>query len=319
LKEEGNQKTNPKRKNKMEKSKSWLVSLDLTNMDDLLLGYTSFLASKLNPEKITFLHILESANIPEDIEELFPEIEETRDLSSVIREDLEEKISSAFKGFESTRLVLDEGDPTNVIISQIKKQHPDLLIMGKKEKFKGEGVLSKKIVRYVPGSVLFVPESVRYQLDQILTPFNFNDHSAAAIRFSGIIANTAGANVLLQHVYDYPAQFFPYLPSEKFEEKMSNQLHDKFDGFKKEKDLSEKSEVAFTLNKQDRIQNKIYDKSIQIQADLIVVGSKSKRSVASFLHEDLSDKIVNYSFGIPLLVYKDKSKNKGLLDSLLGS
>jgi len=303
----------------METSKSWLVSLDLTNMDDLLLGYTSFLASKLNPEKITFMHILESANISKEMQELFPEIEDPEDLSSVIKQELEEKISSAFKNFESTQLVLDEGDPTNAIIKQIKKQNPDLLVLGKKEKFKGEGILSKKIVRYVPGSVLFVPESSRYQLHQILTPFNFNDHSAAAVRFSEDLANKTDADVLLQHVYDYPAQFFPFLPSNEFEEKMSKQLKEKYDEFKKEKGFTEGTEVVFTLNKQDRIQNKIYDQSIQVQADLIVVGSKSKRTMASFLHEDLSDKIVNYGFGVPLLVYKDKSKNKGMLDSLLGS
>jgi nucleotide-binding universal stress UspA family protein len=253
------------------------------------------------------------------MQELFPEIEDPEDLSSVIKQELEEKISSAFKNFESTQLVLDEGDPTNAIIKQIKKQNPDLLVLGKKEKFKGEGILSKKIVRYVPGSVLFVPESSRYQLHQILTPFNFNDHSAAAIRFSEDLANRTDANVLLQHVYDYPAQFFPFLPSNEFEEKMSKQLKEKFDEFKKEKGFTEDTEVVFTLNKQDRIQNKIYDQSIQVQADLIVVGSKSKRTMASFLHEDLSDKIVNYGFGVPLLVYKDKSKNKGMLDSLLGS
>jgi len=303
----------------METSKSWLVSLDLTNMDDLLLGYTSFLASKLNPEKITFMHILESANISKEMQELFPEIEDPEDLSSVIKQELEEKISSAFKNFESTQLVLDEGDPTNAIIKQIKKQNPDLLVLGKKEKFKGEGILSKKIVRYVPGSVLFVPESSRYQLHQILTPFNFNDHSAAAVRFSEDLANKTDADVLLQHVYDYPAQFFPFLPSNEFEEKMNKQLKEKYDEFKKEKGFTEGTEVVFTLNKQDRIQNKIYDQSIQVQADLIVVGSKSKRTMASFLHEDLSDKIVNYGFGVPLLVYKDKSKNKGMLDSLLGS
>lgn len=303
----------------MEKSKSWLVSLDLTNMDDLLLGYTSFLASKLNPEKITFLHILESANISKEMQELFPEIEDPEDLSSVIREELEEKISTAFENFESTKLVLDEGDPTNVIINQIKKQNPDLLVLGKKEKYKGEGILSKKIVRYVPGSVLFVPESARYQLYQILTPFNFNDHSAAAIRFSEDVANETEANVQVQHVFDYPAQFFPYLPSKEFEEKMSKQLKEKYNKFKKEKGISEETEVTFTLNKQDRIQNKIYDQSIRIQADLIVVGSKSKRTVASLLHEDLSDKIVNYGFGIPLLIYKDESQNKSLLDSLIGN
>jgi len=303
----------------MEEFKNWLVCLDLTNMDDLLLGYTRFLASKLKPEKITFLHIIESTNISDELHDLFPDFERPENLSLMIREELEEKISSVIDESEMTNLTLDEGDPTNALITQIKEQNPDLLILGKKEGYKGEGILSKKIVRYVPGSVLFVPESVRYEIKRILAPFNFNDHSASAIRFSEQLANKTGANLFLQHVYEYPTQYFPYLPSKEFEEKMSRRLEEKLQEFKKDKGLSVEATVTFTLNKQDRIQNKIYDRAIQVQADLIVVGSKSKNTLASFFQEDLSDKINNYSFGIPLLVYKIKSLNKGLLDSLLSN
>ncbi len=300
----------------MDNLQNWLVSLDLTNMDALLLGYTSFLAKKIKPESITFLHILEAPDITDELKEMFPELEAKTDVGELIREELQEKIDSEFKDSVKTNLVLGKGDPTRSIISELKKLNPDLLVLGKKERFKGEGILSKKITRYVPCPVLFVPESVRYHLEEILVPFNFNDHSAAGIRFAESFADATDARLNLQHVYEYPAQFFPFLPSNEFEQKMEKQLNDEFAGFKKKQNISLNEEPVFTLNKQDKQPAKIYDHAIRIKCDLIIAGTRTKTNLASFLEEDLSDKLVNYNFGIPLMIYKDKKKNRGLLESL---
>lgn len=298
-------------------SKKWLITLDLTDIDDLLLGYASFLASVVEPEKITFLHIFESTELTQELKELLPEDYHKKDLSKMVRNELEEKIVSAFPEEHPTELILEEGDPTDLIIRQINNIQPDLMFLGKKEKYKGEGVLSKKIVHYVPCSVLFVPESLRYQLKNILIPFNFNDHSAAAIKFGQAMAGAFNTELSLQHVYNYPAQFFPYMPSDNVEEKMQERLSKKLKSFKKKHGFEDLSRITFTLNKQEKTQDKIYNKSIKDQADLILVGSKGKKNVASFLKEDLSDKIINYSFGTPLLIHKDKEKHKRFFESLL--
>jgi len=301
----------------MDNMQNWLVSLDLTSMDELLLGYTSYLAKKLKPESITFLHILEAPEITDELREIFPELEEQVDINKVIEDELAEKIDSEFKDSVKTNLVLGKGDPTGAIIRELKKLNPDLLVLGKKERFKGEGVLSKKITRYVPCPVLFVPESVRYHLEHILVPFNFNDHSAAGIRFASSLAPAMGSRLSLQHVYNYPVQFFPFLPSDEFEQKMEKQLNEKFAEFKKQQNIPVNDDPVFTLNKQEKQPDKIYDHAIRIKCDLIVAGARNKTNLSSFLEEDLSDKLINYNFGIPLMVYKDKKRNRGILDTLL--
>lgn len=301
----------------MTHSKNWLVTLDLTDIDDLLLGYANFLASGINPDQVTFLHIFESTQFTEDLKELFPELSQEKDLKKIVRKELEDKIRSVFPDTIKTNLILKEGDPTDVIIRQIQDIQPDLLFLGKKEKYQGEGVLTKKIVRYVPCSVLFVPESVRYQLKNILVPFNFNGHSAAAIKFGQELSDRFNAKLQLQHVYNYPAQYFPYMPSENVEEKMKKQLAEKLQKFKGNYELDEDLDIDLTLNKQEKVQEKIYNLSIKIQADLIAVGSKGKKNMASFLKEDLSDKMINYSFGKPILIHKEKGKHERFFESLL--
>lgn len=299
----------------MKSLNNWLLTLDLTDIDNLLLGYANFLADKLKPGKITFLHIFESSPLTEEMQELFQDSDQQKDLHSIVRKELEEKIDAVFPDDIQTKLVLQKGNPTKHIFDYIENQKPDLLFLGKKEKYKGEGIFSKKIVRYVPCSVIFVPESVRYQLKQLLVPFNFNDHSAQAINFGQNLAEVFDADVQLQHVYQYPKQFFPYMPSEDIEEKMREQVEKKMSEFKKEYSIGE-AEVIFTLNKQEKLQDKIYSQITKSQTDLIVVGSESKKNIASFLKEDLSDKVINYSFGIPVFIYKEQTRHNRLFESL---
>lgn len=300
----------------MKSLNNWLIALDLTDIDDLLLGYANFLADGLKPDKITFLHIFESSSLSEEMRELFPNTDQKKDLHTLVQKELEEKINHLFTDDTSTELLLQEGNPTEQIITSIDELKPDLLLMGKKEKYKGEGILSKKIFRYVPCPVIFVPESVRYQLKQLLVPFNFNDHSAQAIKFGEYLADIFNANIQLQHIYQYPKQYFPYMPSENIEEKMQEQMAKKMSDFKEEYSIG-KAEAILTLNKQEKLQDKIYNQIIKSHTDLIVVGSKSRNNIASFLKEDLSDRVIDYSFGIPVFIHKDKSQHKRLFESLL--
>ncbi|NIV11409.1 MAG: hypothetical protein GWN62_09040, partial [Aliifodinibius sp.] len=41
----------------------WMIGLDLTNMDDLVLGYLDFLSGIKEPEQLTFVHVVEDEGI----------------------------------------------------------------------------------------------------------------------------------------------------------------------------------------------------------------------------------------------------------------
>ncbi len=297
--------------------KNWMVALDLTQMDQFLLEYVNFLAELLEPEEITFLHIVEQQNLAEEVAELFPEAADADQFHEMIREEIYEKVEEQIKTECETSILIVSGSPTDTMIQTMQQYHPDLLVMGKKSGFEGKGIIANKIVKYVPGSVLLVPETSRFNLENILVPINFNEYSAKALQFTTGISGVSGASLTAQHVYNYPTQFFPSIPAEQFEEEMQEPLKKKLNKFKRKYSLSEEIDYIFTLNNSKKIPDLVYDQSIRQKSDLIVVGARNRSTLSNVLMDELADRMMNYSFGIPILIYKDKKEFKGLIESLI--
>ena len=75
----------------------WFVCLDLSKMDDILVGYTKFLTSVIEPKTISFLHVVESGSVAKEMVDLFPEIENSDDFEDVIRKELSDKVDEHFE------------------------------------------------------------------------------------------------------------------------------------------------------------------------------------------------------------------------------
>jgi len=111
-------------------------------MDDILVGYTKFLTSVIEPKTISFLHVVESGAVAKEMVDLFPEIETNEDFEEVIRKELSSKIEEHFEDSDiETRLIIKEGRPTDQIIEMMKTMDPDLLLMGKKPDMLAKGLL----------------------------------------------------------------------------------------------------------------------------------------------------------------------------------
>lgn len=302
----------------MERYEHWFVCLDLTSMDDILVGYTHFLTNKIKPKNITFLHVVKSPNVADEMIELFPEIESHEDFEKAITQDLEEKINDAFSDSNvETELLLESGRPTEKIVEVMDRINPDLTVMGKKSGYTGKGIIPRKIMKYVPTSILFVPETSRYQLKNALVPIDFSDPSAMALKAAVEIMNDKGGAVTAQHIYNYPPMFFPNLPDEKDEEKMNAHLKEKRDNFIKKHSIPENVEFVFSLNKGGPKMDQLYDQVVHDQADLLVAVSKAGKGIISIMREDFTDKMAYYRFGIPILLIKDKAKHQGFFKTLL--
>jgi len=304
----------------MERYENWFVCLDLSNMDDILIGYANFLTTELKPKSITFLHVIKSQQVAKDMVELFPEIKNKEDVESAIRNELKGKIDSFFtnKAVE-TELLIKNGRPTDVIIESVKELKPDLTLMGKKSGYIGRGVIPRRIMKYLPSSILFVPESSRYQLKKAIVPVDFSDQSAKAITVARELAEDKGGAVTAQHIYNYPARFFPYIvPEEEDEEKMNKYLKEKKEGFIKKHSVPDDVEFIFSLNIEGSKMDQLYDQIVHDQADMIVAAAKSDKKITSILREDFTDQMAYYRFGVPLLIIKDKEKHQKFLKSIFG-
>lgn len=297
-------------------SKHWMVCLDLTKMDSILIGYTSFLAKLIQPTTVTFIHVVDSGPQTLNIIEQFPEIESNEEFLDLLRADIHEKLDESFDYPEvEVRVIIKEGKPTNAIIEVSKSLDFDLLIVGKKTGYAGEGTLPKQILKYVSTSILFVPENSRYQLDNILVPIDFSEQSASATAVASKLAEKTGGAVTAQHIYEYKAQFFPYLMSEEEMKRVDQKTEDKKDAFLNSYSIPENVKISLTRHNKGKLADTVYDKVLSIQADIIIVASKAKR-FSGLISHDFTDKMVNYAFGVPLLLLRNQKKYQEYLDEL---
>lgn len=295
----------------------WFICLDLSKMDDILIGYAKFLTSVIQPKTISFLHVIESGSVAEEMVELFPDLKNTDDFEDVIRGELNKKIDKEFDDDSvETRLILKKGRPTDQIIEMMKTMDPDLLMMGKKTGYVGEGVIARRIVKYVPASILFVPENSRYAMDTVLAPVDFSEQSANAVAFSQDLVEQNKGKVRAQHIFKYPSHFFPYMPSEEEKTKIREHIEEQKEDFIEEYNISDEVDFTLTLHKEGRLADEVYDEAVRNQADLIVVGAKSTKKISSILRDDFTDKMTYYSFGIPLFIVKNKERHQKFLKSL---
>ncbi|MDZ7680174.1 MAG: universal stress protein [Fodinibius sp.] len=233
--------------------KHWMVALDLTNMDDIVLGYLDFLSTIGAPQKITAIHVVEGQGMTEEMASLFPEIKETKSLEDIIREELKDKIDEFFDSTEiELEVVIKEGATTEMILAALEEQNPDLLALGKKSGYKGEGVLARKISKYTHCSLLFISENSQYRLNNVHLPINFTKASARAVQKARQVAEDQDAQLHIQHVYDYPKQFFPYMPSDKYSQRMTEHLQSKYKKFRDKFELNSLPECEFTVNEGER-------------------------------------------------------------------
>jgi nucleotide-binding universal stress UspA family protein len=297
-------------------SKHWLVCVDLTKMDPALIGYTSFLTSITKPEKITFLHVIESGPDTLEIIDQFPEINTKEEFTDLLRDEINQNIDDHFDHSDvETTVEIVEGKPTNTIIDIVTSSEPDLLLMGKKAGYAGEGVIPKRILKYVATSILFVPENSGHSLENILVPTDFSEQSAKCVKTASILLEKGAKSVTAQHIYEYRAQFFPYMLSDDDKIKVDKEVRKKKESFVRDYSISERVNFRFTLHNKGKIANTVYEEMINTQADLIIVSSKVKKFPA-LIRTDFTDKMVDYNFGVPLLILKNRQKYQKFLKSL---
>lgn len=293
----------------------WLACLDLSKMDEIVIGYSSFLTSVKKPKTITFLHIIESGPAREIIDQ-FPEIESEEEFEEIIRSELHEKIEKHFSDSSiEVRLIIKKGKPTDQIIGVANSLEPDLLIVGKKVGYTGEGVIPKRILKYVSASILFIPENCRYTLRKALVPVDFSKQSAKGLETAVSLLGKENISVTAQHIYEYRAQFFPYMLTEDEKEEIDQKIASKKEEFIKEYNISRDVKFVLTQRRRGRLADYVYEQSISDRADIIIVGSKTKK-MPNLIRHDFTDKMVNYAFGIPLFIQKNQEKYREFLKSV---
>lgn len=298
--------------------KKILVCLDLTEMDALLIKYTSFLAKKMEADKICFLHAMHTYDLPQDASEMFPDLD--KPLDELIREEMQQHIDQEFDkniGCE-VETVVEEGHPSDVVIQYANHQDIDLIVLGKKVSYRGQGILSGKIIRMAHCSTLVLPENMRFQTKKILVPLDFSNHARMALEQAFMIAEQYNANVICQNVFSLPTHYYPYMPGENTEHTMREHAEKEYRKFIDQMGGQFAAlPCEFTMDEDRDVSQKIYDYALKEEADLIVVGSRGRTKAASFLLGSIAEKLMDFDKNIPLMIVKNKKESLGLAEALV--
>nr|WP_321353725.1 universal stress protein [uncultured Draconibacterium sp.] len=297
-----------------------LVCLDLTEMDDSLIRYAGFLANKIKPDSITFLHVVRPFDIPREILEAFPELDEP--IPEIIRKELQEKVDDQFSPDVDLKIntIVHEGYPTETIVKFTQQNNITLTLMGKKMGYKGSGNIVRKILGLIPSSVLLVSETVHEKIDNLLVRMDFSRISEMALQMALRISELTGAKVACHHVHKLPLSYFPQTPAEddaklqKYVDKVSHKEFGKF--VKRYKHENDEIPFSFTIDTENEEAQILYRQALLTGSDMIVIGSIIKSELSDIIVDSTSEKLAESEKNIPVFIVNDRKQSMGFLKSL---
>lgn len=303
----------------MEPIKKIFVSLDMSEMDSLLVQFASVIANSSSADHVFFINVVRNLNIPSEVKKEFPRIEENAIQERVDK--IKETVKANFKCNRDikTECIAEPGQ-TGVVLSLANKYKADLIVVGQKKVSTGTGVLAQRLARRASCNLFIVPEGSDPGVNKLLIPIDFSKYSKLALEQAIEIARRSGpeVEVICQNVYSVPAGYhYTGKSFNEFAEIMKKHAQEDFKKFIKRIDTEGvKISTKYSLDNNDNLASDIYDLANEINPDTIVIGAKGRTAAAAIFLGSLAEKLVNSKMSHPLLVVRPKGKNAGLIETL---
>ncbi|MDX5422506.1 MAG: universal stress protein [Hymenobacteraceae bacterium] len=299
-----------------------MVGLDLTIMDETLINYAAFLAAELQIEKVYFIHVEKSLEVPNELLQNLQR--ENLPADETIRQAIEAKVFPAFERMPQVgvEVLVEEGSPLKELLHWSKVKQVDMMLVGRKLRLRGSGVLAQKLLRTGRVGVLFVPETYdRPNLQRVVVSTDFSEYSEMALdRVLHSALAKPEIRVICLHVYQVPTGYRTLgISYEDFDKRMRGFAEEKFNNLMKRfPELGDRAELMLVRQEdEDEIGELVVMESKRARADMLVVGAKGMSAAALFVLGSVTEKILRHDMDIPLMIFKKKDEEIGFLDALL--
>jgi nucleotide-binding universal stress UspA family protein len=295
-----------------------LVGMDLTELDAQIVSYVSVLAKFLNADVIYFFHVARKLELPKDILSKYPDL--VAPMDEAIKKEMQHTLAEHFKCPEGCEyhVSVKEGLPSEELMRWGKIKNIDLVVMGKKSTLPGSGSLPRKIALTAPYSILFVTENPNENIQKILVPVDFSEHSKMALEEALSIATASNGKVYCQNIHSVPIGYSKIGKTYvEFAEIMKGHAQNDMAEFLKPYENSQvKIETEFTLDDDEKASDKIFAYAKSKAVDLIIVGSKGRTNAASVLMGSTAERLLALDNSIPFLIMKKRNENLGFFEAL---
>lgn len=297
----------------MKKSNIWVVPIDFTSMDVEVIKYAKFLGTFQKPEKVYFV------NVVEEFKRSFLQEFEGFHEQIVIdqQRELENKVDAHFKEanipYECCILT---GTPFQEIIGFVLNRSASLVLLGRKIKSSGSGVVSDNLSRSLPCNILLVPEDFEPKLSNVLVTTDFSEHSDLAMKEAlELLSAKKQVNLFAIHGYEVPLGFYK-----------SGKTHEEFAAIMKthaEKDMAIWSRKfdhdispIYALCGESSFAKQVISELGEQKIDLLVMGSKGQSAASLVLLGSNTMKVLKTNNQVPMLIVKKSGENLNFIDAI---
>ncbi|MGK7390467.1 MAG: universal stress protein [Candidatus Cyclobacteriaceae bacterium M2_1C_046] len=294
---------------------SVLIGLDLTEMDDSLIRYASLICNSYNVESANFIHVAKDLELPEEVIKEYGDVLTT--VEEGIKHDINKKIKENFNCTCEVDVAVREGNAEDKILRYAKIKNADLILLGRKQKLRGTGVVTQSIARKSPCNLLLVSEMLeKKDVYKILVPIDFSKHSHLAMMHALEVAKKHQAMISCVNIYDVPTGYSKIGKSFKeFAEIMLGHAKKNFERFISR--YKQPVECNFILSKDHEHSEELISYIKATKPDMVFIGSKGHTNASVVLLGSMAEKLIKNIYEVPLFIVKRKGESVGVFQSLL--
>ncbi|MCF8231092.1 MAG: universal stress protein [Bacteroidales bacterium] len=295
-----------------------LACLDLSGMDIWIIRYAAFLADIVEAEKLTFIHVIQTYDIPE-------QQKRSGQIRRELKEYVEWKVKEHTQPYDlskthiETEVVKENRDASQVIIDYIRKNDVDVTTLGKKADMDRKELYSGRIMAYGESDMLLVPLSPHHKIDHILTALDFSPVSAKAFKLASQIADYTKSYMGCHLLFKMPKIYFPLTPRQsiaRYVEKKGKRRMERF--LKKHARKPAKITRHVEVTDYNKQAVRLMEKANATEANLVVVGAQGKTSSHATLLGFVAEEVRKYKSPVPVLVVKNPLEKNNFWNLLLG-
>ncbi|MBZ9778831.1 universal stress protein [Psychroflexus sp. CAK8W] len=286
----------------MKPIKKILVGLDLSDIDQQLIKYSSFFADIVDAEKVYFVHNIKRYEISDMLEKELKDV----DIEELITEELKERVDQNFNSNVEWEVLISDDPYTESLISYIVNKYSiNLLIMGNKNNDEGSGILPFKLLRTTRCQFLWVPEDANLKMKKVWVGTDFSNSSRKCFAYANLLKSKQDFELEAVHVYSLPIHFSPYLNNSKINPKMEEYVDKRFDNFMRKIEFSGEIKKYKILGREANVASRLKKEAYKNDVNLLMVADKGSNTISNLTLGSITEDLFNRELKIPLLIVKD--------------
>ncbi|PKD20413.1 universal stress protein [Salegentibacter salinarum] len=285
----------------MEKFTNILVALDLSDIDNSVIKYASFLSETLKIHKVYFVHNIKKY----EISSLFDEQMKDVNLDEIIGDELNEKVETHFNSKAEWEVLISEDPYTESLINYIaNKYYIDLVVVGNKNRKKGTGIVSNKLLRLLKCDILSIPRDFHPEIKTIWAGTDFSRESRKIFNIAQMLQEATSAPVTAAHVYSVPVQFSPYVTIEAMAPKIEKHVREKGDKFLSKLDYQGEVTPLIIPGRDASVASNLLECAKKNKVDILIVADKGANNISSLLVGSVTEELFGKNPEVPLWISK---------------